>query len=471
MTVRATGLVAVGALALASLVAPAAPAAAQPVGHVTPIASSQAADDVFVGGSVTVRPVWSEGTNNDPSYYSYYHAAVEGFRPEPASYAYQWLRDGAAVAGATDAWYLSSPADVGRQVSVRVTASRSGIVPGTVTSRAFTVRPRDTIHVDYGLSYVGSRWESNFCYCVSSDGQTAGRPGSGRAAQALIVRPMSQSYVTAPVPSPGDEFPASFWFETTGYVTGRGWQTMTSRSDVYYVGSIGENRRLEAFRIKPGGPDKAFYDVWYRAYVPKFGWLGWARNGETSATTSMGQRIEAVQVKVLPKGTKVSASGTGNAPSYDRGTQAQVSVRPYYRPTGWKAAVPGGSTAGVTSTKQRLNALRVRVDGKYAGGVQVSAKVQGSWRPYVGNNQVAGTYHQAKGTSAYKIRLTGEMAKRYDVYYRVNVAGKGWLGWARNGAAAGAASYKARNTAVQVVLVKKGERALMSAGGKAAYAY
>jgi len=88
----------------------------------------------------------------------------------------------------------------------------------------------------------------------------------------------------------------------------------------------------------------------------------------------------------------------------------------------------------------------------------------------VGNDRFAGTY-RANRTSAYKMRLTGEMAENYDTYYRVHVAGTGWLGWAKNGAAAGTRSYGYRNTAVQVVLVKKGERPLMSAYGRAAYKY
>ena len=37
-----------------------------------------------------------------------------------------------------------------------------------------------------------------------------------------------------------------------------------------------------------------------------------------------------------------------------------------------------------------------------------------------------------KSVRGYPIRLTGEMANRYDVYYRAHVQDKGWLGWACN---------------------------------------
>ncbi|MFE7509379.1 hypothetical protein [Promicromonospora sp. NPDC057488] len=424
----------------------------------------------FTGGSVAVTSITSVG-NSHPSYNSSYWARVDGFSPIPASYAYQWLRDGAAIKGATSDRYLSSPADVGRSISVRATALGPTMSPRAVTSTPFTVRPRDTMHVSYGLSGVGSPWESNYCYCQASDGQSAGTAGIGWAAQALIARPYSESYWTSPVPSTSTESQAAFWFETEGYVQGRGWVGSKARSNMYYVGSIGEKRRLEAIRISPGGPHASFYDVWYRVHVPKLGWLGWAKNGEASGTTGFAYRIEDVQIRVLPKGKTLSASTTGNAPFYDRTTQNQVTVQPYLRPAGWRTVVRGGATAGYTSTSQRLNAVRVDVNGqRYSGGVQVSAKVEGSgWRPYVGDTRVSGTYHRTNRTSAYRMRLTGEMAKQYDIYYRVHVAGTGWLGWARNNGRAGTESYKYRNTAVQVVLVKKGERPLMSGYGRAAY--
>jgi uncharacterized protein YjdB len=470
LAARAAAALAGGAL-VASVVVPAGPALADAAD--LPPASSISADGQgsFTGGTATVESKWSSG-QTDPSYNSAYWAVPEAFSPTPASYTYQWLRDGDAIADATGKLYLSSPADVGHRVSVRVTAHGPSMSPKSVTSTPFTVRARDTMHVEYGLSWIGSPWESNYCYCAASDGQSAGLQGNGRSAQALVAYPTSESYVAGTSPSSeSDEMPSSFWFETEGYVQGRGWAGQKYKDYTPYVGTIGERRRLEAFRIKPGGPHASFYDVWYRAYVPRHGWLGWARNGESAGTIGYGDRIEDVQIRVVPKGVRVTASGTGNAPFYNKATQNQVTVQPYLRPAGWKPLVHGGSTAGLTDTSQRLNAVRVDVDGvRYSGSVQVSAKVEGDgWRSYVGADKVAGTYDRTDRTSAYRMRLTGEMAQQYDIYYRVHVAGTGWLGWAKNGAGAGTESYGYRNTAVQVVLVTKGERPLMSGYGRAAY--
>ena len=154
-------------------------------------------------------------------------------------------------------------------------------------------------------------------------------------------------------------------------------------TSIYYVGSIGEQRRLEAFRITPGGPHASVL----RRLVPRVraevrvARLGQERRGlrerRDSATASRTSRFGC-----CPRAQAPTASGTGNAPFYDKATQNQVTVQPYLRPAGWKTAVHGGSTAGLFNTSQRLNAVRVDVNGqRYSGGVQVSAKVEGDgWR-------------------------------------------------------------------------------------------
>ncbi len=51
---------------------------------------------------------------------------------------YQWLVDGATVAGATGRTFTPRPADVGRKVSTRITATRTGFDPVTTTATAAT---------------------------------------------------------------------------------------------------------------------------------------------------------------------------------------------------------------------------------------------------------------------------------------------------------------------------------------------
>ena len=72
----------------------------------------------------------------------------------------------------------------------------------------------------------------------------------------------------------------------------------------------------------------------------------------------------------------------------------------------------------------------------------------------------------SKRMEAVQIQLTGEMAKKYDVYYRAHVQTYGWLGWTKNGAKAGTEGMSKRMEAIQIQLVEKGKAG--PAGGGAA---
>jgi hypothetical protein len=55
-------------------------------------------------------------------------ATVKRWSPAPSSFKYQWLRSGKKIAGATGATYKVRPADRGKRISVKVIASRDGLI-------------------------------------------------------------------------------------------------------------------------------------------------------------------------------------------------------------------------------------------------------------------------------------------------------------------------------------------------------
>lgn len=75
------------------------------------------------------------------------------------------------------------------------------------------------------------------------------------------------------------------------------------------------------------------------------------------------------------------------------------------------------------------------------------------------NGQLSGTSGKAKRLEAVKIRLTGELKNKYDIYYRVHSQTYGWLGWAKNGEAAGTEGQAKRLEAIQIVLIEKDGKA------------
>ena len=69
---------------------------------------------------------------------------------------------------------------------------------------------------------------------------------------------------------------------------------------------------------------------------------------------------------------------------------------------------------------------------------------------------MAGTSGRGLRLEGIKIRLTGEIADLYDVYYRVHAQNVGWLSWAKNDQVAGSSGYGYRLEGIQIVIVEKG---------------
>jgi len=68
--------------------------------------------------------------DSDPGYWD----------PEDVSLAYQWKRDGKAIAQATKTTYKIATADVGKRVTLTVTASKAGYQTASGTSNAITAK-------------------------------------------------------------------------------------------------------------------------------------------------------------------------------------------------------------------------------------------------------------------------------------------------------------------------------------------
>ena len=45
-----------------------------------------------------------------------------------------------------------------------------------------------------------------------------------------------------------------------------------------------------------------YFDIYYRCHVQNLGWMGWASNGAAAGTTKLSWRMEAFQIKIVPKG-------------------------------------------------------------------------------------------------------------------------------------------------------------------------
>ncbi len=264
------------------------------------------------------------------------------------------------------------------------------------------------------------------------DGATAGTSGQSLRVEALKVS----------VAGAG----CDGTIQIRAHVQDIGWQNWSTTG-----GTTGQSKRVEAMQLRLTGELANRYDVYYRVHAQNYGWMGWAKNGASAGTEGYSLRLEAIQVKLVPKG--------GAAPGSTAGAfckpAATVEYQAHVQNIGWQATVSGGATAGTSGQSLRVEALRVSLaHADYSGGVQIRAHVQDiGWQ---GWSTTGGTTGQSKRVEAMQICLTGEMANHYDVYYRVHAQNIGWMGWAKNGEQAGTAGYSYRLEAIQVKLVPKG---------------
>lgn len=136
-----------------------------------------------------------------------------------------------------------------------------------------------------------------------------------------------------------------------------------------------------------------------------------------------------------------------------------------YGDTAGRIAYMGGYPTlvlGTTGQAKRLEeiALRLKNNTGYSGGITYQAYRQTyEWTNWVSDGQRAGTHGQGKRLEGIRIKLTGELAKHYDVRYWVHIQSVGdQQGWVYNGAYAGTRSLGKRLEELRVQIVPKGTK-------------
>ncbi len=191
---------------------------------------------------------------------------------------------------------------------------------------------------------------------------------------------------------------------------------------------------------------------------------------ESGEETSTPQETSSEETVLTTEGTSEAESSIteedDNLKVYSSGTPT-VEYRTHVQTFGWQDYVQNGTTSGTVGLTKRLEGINIQVgETGVSGGVEYRTHVQTyGWMDWVSDGSLSGTVGEAKRLEAIQIRLTGEMAEKYDIYYRVHSQTYGWLDWACNGEGAGTVGLTKRLEAIQIVLVQKGEAA---PGGTAA---
>jgi uncharacterized protein YjdB len=114
-------------------------------------------------------------------------------------------------------------------------------------------------------------------------------------------------------------------------------------------------------------------------------------------------------------------------------------------------------TCGTEGESRRIEGITIRLATK-------SERLQFRYKVHLQNHgdtgwfipgQFAGTRMQNRRLEAIWIEITGEGAKRYDVYYQGHVEKVGWTDWKKNGEMCGSRREKKRLEALRVFVAEK----------------
>ncbi len=259
-----------------------------------------------------------------------------------------------------------------------------------------------------------------------SDGELSGTEGLAKRLEGIKIKVDSEL-------SGGIEY--SVHCQTYGW--------MDYVSDYELAGTTGESKRLESIKIRLTGELAEEYDVLYRVHRQTYGWTDWVKNDEEAGTTGESKRLEAIQIKLVKKGEE---------------PYARIKYTTHVQGYGWMPYSYDGEVSGTEGESKRIEAIKIDVETNLTGGVHYFVDCQ-SYGPMdsKGNGDMAGTVGQSKRLEALQIRLTGELAEYYEVFYRAHCQSYGWFDWGISGGPVGTKGLGKRMEAVQIMLYKKGE--------------
>ncbi|WP_026834764.1 DNRLRE domain-containing protein [Eubacterium xylanophilum] len=137
-----------------------------------------------------------------------------------------------------------------------------------------------------------------------------------------------------------------------------------------------------------------------------------------------------------------------------------LSYRIYKNDGNWTAYSEDGFGAGGSTTSSRMRAIQMDLDSNNynIGDVKYMIYKNNAWTNWVSCGSTAGNTSDSGYVKAIKMKATdnsGAESSYYDIYYRVYVPGKGWLGWALNEQQAGDYGSSSCISAVEALLVPK----------------
>lgn len=235
--------------------------------------------------------------------------------PAPDTFAYQWKQNGIAIAQANARTFTLTPAQVGKKVTVTVTASRSGYTSAARTSTgrtavtgAFTSAPTPTVS---GKTLVGSTLSAAVGTWVPTPGSLSYQWNrDGRAIPGATAR----TYLLAPEDN-GKRITVSVTATKVGYTT----TTTISAERIPTPGPFATAPTPTiSGTVTVGSTVTAVPGTW--TPTPTAFTYQWTRNGAAIS----GATASTYQVSTADAGNLLSVSVTASAPGYAPTTRVSL---------------------------------------------------------------------------------------------------------------------------------------------------
>ena len=105
-----------------------------------------------------------------------------------------------------------------------------------------------------------------------------------------------------------------------------------------YLDTTGKGKRVEAIQVNLTGEMAEHYDVYYRVHAQHFGWLDWAKNGQSAGTEGLAKQLEAIEIVLVEKGE--AAPGATDKPFL---TPPSIVYSTHVQDYGWINFVSNGA--------------------------------------------------------------------------------------------------------------------------------
>ena len=138
-------------------------------------------------------------------------------------------------------------------------------------------------------SYVeSSGWQTPVTY-----GEISGTVGQSKKLAGMVIN-VSDTSITGGI-------------NYKGHYANVGWESSFKTSG-QTSGGTDISQFLQAIQINLTGSLADKYDIYYSSQVADIGWMGWAKNGETSGTTGCNKALESFKIEIVAKGAPAPGS-------------------------------------------------------------------------------------------------------------------------------------------------------------------